>query len=295
MKIVASMILALALCVGAAEAAMPALRHFTTAFLNSPQGLPALPEAPWVHYEPGALEQARQVAAILPAAMSRVSAVHGRPFAYPVIIGVYASPDAFAAANGVGTARVSGVTFMGRVTLSPLVFSKQPARLSAVLTHELSHAHLAGWMGTLATASLPNWFKEGLAVMISDGAGAEGVSEVEAREAIRRGDRIAINDSGSWAHLTALEFEKAPKIPQDAVRAEMAYRQAGLFVTYLRDTDATAFTRVMRDLEEDRRPFKDAVAAAYGRNVLILWSHFIARCGSFDTARGSYRAQTHRM
>ncbi len=277
-KIIASVLLILCLSVGAAEAAMPTLRHITTALLNSPERLPALTDAPSVHYEPGALKQALQVAAILPTATSRVSAVHGRPFAHPVIIGVYVSPDAFAAANGVGTADgVSGVTFMGRVTLSPSLFSKQPARLSAVLTHELSHAHLAGWMGPLATLRLPNWFKEGLAVMISRGGGAERVSDAAARKAIRRGDRIAINDSGSLAQLTSLEFQKAPNIPQDAMRVEMAYRQAALFVTYLRDTDAAAFTRMMRDIEEDR-PFKDAVASAYGANVFVLWSRFVASC-----------------
>jgi hypothetical protein len=285
-KIIASAVFAVCLCVSAAEAAIPTLRHFTTAFFNSPEGLPALPEAPSVHYEPGASEQARRVAALLPAALARVSAVHGRPFAHPVVIGVYVSPEAFAVANGVGTPDVVGVTFMGRVTLSPVLFSRQPARLSAILTHELSHAHLVGWMGALGTISLPNWFKEGLAVMTSDGGGAEGVSVAEAREAIRRGDRIAINDSGSLSHLTALEFEKAPKIPQDARRAQMAYRQASLFVTYLRKTDEGAFTRMMQDIEQDRS-FKDAVAAAYGANVFILWSRFIASCCSLDTSRGS--------
>jgi hypothetical protein len=276
-RIAASAILVLGLCVSAAEASMPTLRHITSAFLNSPERLPALPEAPSVHYEPGALEQARRVAAILPAALSRVSAAQGRPFAHPVIVGVYVSPAAFAAANGVGTAGVGGVTFMGRVTLAPSLFSKPPARLSAVLTHELSHAHLAGWMGTLATVSLPNWFKEGLAVTVSDGGGAERVSAAQAREAICRGDRIAIDESGSPFHLTSLEFEKAPNIPQDAMRVEMAYRQAGLFVTYLRDTDAAAFNRMMQDIEE-RRPLKEAVATAYGTNLHVLWSRFIAGC-----------------
>jgi hypothetical protein len=277
-KIVASAVLAIGLCFGAAEAAIPTLRHITTAFLNSPEALPALPDAPSVHYEPGALKQALQVAAILPAALSRVSAIHGRPFAHPVVVGVYVSPAAFAAANGVGTADgVSGVTFMGRVILSPALFSQQPARLSAVLTHELSHAHLAGWMGTLATIRLPNWFKEGLAVMISDGGGAERVSAAQARAAIRRGDRIAINDSGSLGHLTSLEFERAPRDPQSAMRVQMAYRQAGLFVTFLRDTDAAAFTRMMQDIEDDK-PFKDAVVAAYGTNVFVLWSRFVASC-----------------
>jgi hypothetical protein len=77
--------------------------------------------------------------------------------------------------------------------------------------------------------------------------------------------------------LTSLEFETAPKIPQDAMRVEMAYRQADLSVRYLHEIDPGAFIRMMRDIEEDR-PFKDAVAAAYGADLFVLWSRFIASC-----------------
>jgi hypothetical protein len=276
-KIVATAILALGLGVTGAEAAIPTLRHITVAFWNSPERLPALPGTPSVHYEPGAIDQARRVASILPVALSRVSAVQGRPFAHPVIVGVYSSPEAFAGANGVGISGIAGATFMGRVTLSPSLFSRHPSRLEGILTHELSHAHLAGWMGTLAMIRLPNWFKEGLAVMVSDGGGAEDVSDADARRAIRRGDRIAIDDTGSLFRLTAVEFETAPKTSRDPKRVELAYRQAGLFVSYLRATNAAAFNRMMQDIEEER-PFKDAVAAAYGANLSVLWSRFIAGC-----------------
>lgn len=275
-KIVVGAILAAGLGLSAAEAASPTVRHFTTAIVNGPERLPALPDAPSVHYEPGARAQARRVAAILPAALSRVAIAQGRPFAHPVIVGVYASPDAFAAANGVGTPDVGGVTFMGRVTLSPLLFAKPTTpRLEAILTHELSHAHLAGWMSVLATVSLPNWFKEGLAVMVSHGGGAEGVSDAEARDAIRRGDRIAITESGSLLHLTTVEFEQTPKIPETSIRVRLAYREAALFVRYLRDRDPAAFTHLMHDIEENR-PFRDAVRTAYGVNVVDLWSRFVA-------------------
>jgi hypothetical protein len=276
-KIMAGALVGLLLCVGVAEAAVPTLRHFTSALWNTPERLPTLPETPSIHYQPGALDEARQVAALLPAAMSRVSAMQGRPFAHPVIIGVYTSRAAFAAANGVGTAEgVNGSTFMGRVTLSPALFvSPHSALLATVLTHELSHAHLAGWMGTLATLRLPTWFKEGLAVMVSGGAGAEAVSDAYAREAIRCGDRIVINDRGSLFHLTAIEFEHTPQRSRYASSVQMAYRQASLFVSYLRTTDTAAFARMIQDIENDR-PFKDAVTMAYGVNVSILWSRFIA-------------------
>jgi len=61
-----------------------------------------LSENPQVHYENGASEQARTVAGLLPAAIARVEAVHGRPFAHPVTVAVYVTPEAFIAANALG-------------------------------------------------------------------------------------------------------------------------------------------------------------------------------------------------
>jgi hypothetical protein len=83
---------------------VPVTRHLISARLNMPDGLPALPGNSQVHYQPGADDFARDVAALLPDAIARVEAVHGRPFAHPVIVGVYATPEAYAVANGLGSA-----------------------------------------------------------------------------------------------------------------------------------------------------------------------------------------------
>ena len=172
--------------------------------------MPALPANSQVHYQPGAEDFARDVAALLPDAIAQVEAVHGRRFAHPVIVGAYATPEAYAAANGLGSAVPVGVTFVGRVNLSPKLFWPQHQRLRAILTHELSHAHIQGWIGEYAYLHLPNWFKEGLAVMVSGGGGAELVSEEEARAAIQRGEKIVIDDAGSLKNLVDVRLEKAP-------------------------------------------------------------------------------------
>jgi hypothetical protein len=153
------------------------------------RGSPRCRRIPRCTTEHGAIEGARALAAILPSAIARVEAIHGRRFAYPVTIGVYVSPEAFVAANGLGMPGVVGTTFLGNVMLSPVLFSTQRLRLPVILTHELSHAHLRSWISELAYLRLPNWFKEGLAVMASQGGGAEGVSELQARDAIRRKHR----------------------------------------------------------------------------------------------------------
>jgi len=195
-----AIVASLALIVIGAGAALawPATRHMISGLWNVPDRLPALPGNSQVHYQLGAQDFARDVAPLLPDAIMRVEAVHGRRFAHPATVGVYATPEAYAAANGLGSDVPAGVTFFGRVNLSPKLFWKQHQRLPAILTHELSHAHIQGWIGETAyVLRLPNWFKEGLAVMVSEGGGAELVSEEEARAAIERGEQITIDDAGS--------------------------------------------------------------------------------------------------
>ena len=62
--------------------------------------------------------------ALLPTAIARVEAAQGRPFAHPVIVAVYATPVAYMAANGHGSMGPVGVTFAGRVNLSPALYAE---------------------------------------------------------------------------------------------------------------------------------------------------------------------------
>jgi hypothetical protein len=254
-------------------AAVPTVRHLVSAVLNLPDRLPALAENSQVHFEPGADNYARAVSALLPAAIARVEAAQGRPFAHPVIVAVYATPEAYMAANGRGSMGPVGVTFAGRVNLSPALYSRQQQRLPAILTHELSHAHIQGWIST-ADLRLPNWFKEGLAVMVSGGGGAEFVSEQEARAAIERGECIAIDDTQSLSTLPlGIRFERAPQGATQSHQTVMAYRQAGMFVTYLHDSDAPGFARMMNAIL-DGRSLAEAVAAGYHEDVHAIWQKF---------------------
>ncbi|MBV8574696.1 MAG: hypothetical protein JOZ58_06595 [Acetobacteraceae bacterium] len=262
--------------IGAGTAlAWPTTRHMISGLWNIPDRLPALLANGQIHYQPGAEDFARNVAALLPDAIRRIEAVHGRHFVHPVIVGVYATPEAYAAANGVGSPVPVGVTFAGRVNLSPKLFRPQHQRLPAILTHELSHAHIQGWIGEAAyILRLPNWFKEGLAVMVSGGGGAELVSEEEARAAIQRGDQIAIDDAGSLQNVVDIRFESAPAKTASWYRGVLAYRQAGMFVTYLRELDAPGFDRMMSAILDDRT-FAEAVTVGYHDDVRSLWQKFI--------------------
>lgn len=210
-----------------------------------------------MHYQPGAEAFAGDIEALLPDAITRVEAAHGRRFAHPVTVGAFATPEAFMAANGVGSDAPRGVTFLGRVNLSPLLFWPERRRLPAILTHELSHAHIEGWIGVSAYVHLPKWFKKGLAVKVSGGGGAEAVSEEEAQAAMKRGEQIAIVDAGGLQDLLAdIGFDRAPTTTTPSwYPVVLAYREAGMFVNYRRESDVPAFDHMM-SLILDGRAFR---------------------------------------
>jgi hypothetical protein len=265
--------LALITVAAGTAAALPAARHIASALWNLPDRLPALPENNLIHFEPGAEDYAHDVSALLPAAIARIEAAQGRPFARPVPVGVYATPAAYAAANASGSAGAVGVAAFGRVVLSPTLNRPQHRRLPAILTHELSHAHLQGYISPYAWVRLPNWFKEGLAVMVSGGGGAEFLSEQEARAAIDRGEHITIDDTGSFTNLSEIRYARAPSRATPSDRTVMAYRQAGMFVSWLHDSDAPGFARMMNAVLDGRR-FVEAVDAGYHQDVQSLWQQF---------------------
>jgi hypothetical protein len=257
-----------------AALAVPRTRHLLWGLLNMPDRMPALSTNAQVHYQPGAEDFAPDVAALLPDAIARVEDVHGRRFEHPVIVGVYATPEAYAAANGTGSTVPVGVTVFGRVNLSPKLFGPQHQRLRAILTHELSHAHIQEWIGEYDYLYLPTWFKEGLAVMLSGGGGAEFVSEDEARTAIQRGEKIVINDAGSPLKATDVPLEKEPENRPPWYPGVLAYREAGMFVNYLRESDRPAFDRMMNAILDDHS-FTEAVAVGYHDDVRSLWDKFV--------------------
>jgi hypothetical protein len=254
--------------------ASPLAYYLAVRWWNGPALMAALPENPQVRYERGGAAYAQAVAALLPAAIAQVKAVHGRPFARPATVAAYVSEETFMAANGLAAPGPIGATLFNQVTLSPVLFGEQRQRLPLILPHELSHAHLQSWIGLLGYKRLPNWFQEGLAVMVSNGGGAESVSEAEAREAIRSGDRIDVSGADELLNVVTIVFERPPRVPDTQPRIRMAYRQAGLFVAFLRDRDPAGFARMMGAILGGHRVV-EAVRAGYGTDVPALWADFV--------------------
>jgi hypothetical protein len=98
--------------------------------------------------------------------------------------------------------------------------------------------------------------------------------EAEARAAIERGEHIAVNDTGSIFNLSEIRFEREPPTGTPSHQIVTAYRQAGMFVAWLHDSDAPGFSRMM-DAILDGRPFVQAVDAGYHQNPRSLWQKFV--------------------
>jgi hypothetical protein len=109
--------------------------------------------------------------------------------------------------------------------------------------------------------------------MVSEGGGAEFVSELEARAAIERGEHIAINDTGSFWNLSEIRFERAPLGATPSHQTVLACRQAGMFVSYLHDSDGPGFARMMNAIL-DGSAFVEAVNVGYHQDVHALWQKF---------------------
>ncbi len=168
----------------------------------------------------------------------------------------------------------------GRILLSPTLCAGERARLPGVLTHELSHAHLFGWRSSVISARPPSWLTEGLAVMVSDGGGAEGVNDVEAAAAIVKGYAIVVTDEGRWRDFASIRFEIEP--PNDpshddfvTFRQRLAYRQAGMFVAWLRERDPDAFAKVLQSVENGDS-FRDSFHASFATEPQQQWRNFVS-------------------
>lgn len=231
-----------------------------------------------VHYEPGAENYARAIAAALPAAIATVEAAQGRPFREPIVVVVYATNEAYQSENGTGSYVPLGTTFMHRIMLAPRLWSYPElsrTSLRLILTHELSHLHFEGHRGLFAYAHLPSWFLEGIAVMVSGGGGAQRVSPEAARAAIAAGRTIRIIDRTA---LFGSNFDDPqPRSIADGDEQyyyHMYYRQAALFVAYLRDKDPVGFARFLNNLL-DGKEFGLSFQNSLGSSPTKAWREFV--------------------
>lgn len=216
--------------------------------------------------EPGAEDVASTVANELTATIATVEREQYRPFKEPVAVYVTKDEESFAAFTGVPK-QVRGA-IITKLFLSGGL-RQEPERIKRILTHEMSHLHLAQQLGIYGyNANLPSWFQEGLAVVVSGGGGAEKVSDAEAAKAILTGKCLQPEASGSFI------FRKLPHTYD--IAPHMFYRQSGMFAAYLRQLDEARFRTFLLAIQ-DGQIFAMAFSAAFGTGVAMAWQQFVAQ------------------
>ena len=231
---------------------------FTT--FRSTVGFVASSADPRVFYEPGAEALAGPVVAALPDAIARVEAATFGEFAVPIRIYVCGSLDCYR--RFTGNERSGGQTNpRGKIFISPKP-ENTAARIPYVVAHELAHLHLAQACSVYRASRIPIWFNEGFAALVSNGGGAEGVSDIDAARAILAGRTFTPTVDRGWS---GSHFGLPP---------HLFYREAALFIDYLRARDAKAFRAFILDLEGGR-PFPEALQDHLRTDLPASWRAFV--------------------
>jgi len=192
-----------------------------------------------VLYEPGAKIFADSIVAVLPQSIRQIENRQYRHFIEPVKVYVCVSKESFYKLYGVKCK--AGVS--NKLLLSPSLMN-EPENIHLYLTHELSHLHLYQQLGLLRFRDLPSWFKEGLATLVSDGGGAQTVSENEAINSIVNGTHF-IPVSGSFFGC----FNQKSSADK-ALSHHMRYRQYMIFVSFIKNKDEKNFKNFLLNIQD---------------------------------------------
>ncbi len=244
-------------------AASPLIRNAVTATLLPKSGFAATAD-PRVLAQPGAEAFAQRVVQVLPQAIKLMQEAQGASIDKPFIIYVFAS-EAEYSSRGACPPMSRACAFRGNLSLSPRL-GAEPDTVPAILTHELSHVLLQQRMGMFKATRIPPWFAEGLAVMVSDGGGAEGVGQEEVLAAFKAGKHFTPDMASlPFTQKTATHFN----LPH-----RLFYRQAALFVKYLKEQKTSEFDALMSRLHIGMG-FQDAFDRSFNQPVESLWEEFL--------------------
>jgi len=111
-------------------------------------------------------------------------------------------------------------------------------------------------------------------VTVSGGGGAQGVSVEEAEREIVAGRVIETPDAAFLFGNLGLK-PPPPRVENEDQRSRMhmAYRQAGLFVSFLRAQNREGFQKLLDRLMTGER-FNSAFAASFGASVAAMRERF---------------------
>lgn len=245
-----------------------AIYEGVTNYFNSTDHFLALPNDQQIKYEPGAEAFARAVASVLPSAIRQVESRQYTKFPGNISIYVCKSSKSFKKLTG---RSVAAMTYRKRIFLSPKLLTR-PQNVRLYLAHELSHLHLYQHLGDYAYLCIPSWFAEGLATYVSDGGGAEKVSDDEARAYILSGIHFQPFENAGVRDLFIPRYASYWGI-EHQFKHHMFYRQCMLFVGFIQKKSPPNFKNFLLDVENGT-DFADAFRSSFSANPNTEWHEF---------------------
>jgi hypothetical protein len=189
--------------------------------------------------EGGDFKNAQIISRNLDSAINMVQTYFNFPFSKPIYISLCSSEKSHIKHCG-DYKNSRGMMNWERIFLAPSAFESKTEK--SILVHELVHLHTCQRLGTFKfIGNIPAWFSEGLAVMISNGAGAEDFSDSAAIDWINNDKCFSPTKSGNIIKTSGRNDSHLPW--------EMFYRQSSLFVIYLEKTNPTCFRTFLNDIE----------------------------------------------
>lgn len=227
------------------------------------------PLNPDVRYEVGSQDMAERIAKSVGHSLEVVEQTHGAQMAHAPLLFVCRTScfrTFVPVSEEIAAAQFGDAVFMNDDVLK-LREQQRGMPVENFLTHELAHLLLYQRAGPMAYIRVPSWFREGIAVAVSNGAGAEACSPAEAAQNILVGNSFDPAEVGSMFHdRTASTYGLRPSI---------FYRQAGLFVSYLKERNPSAFQAALNDILTGQ-DFQESFARAYGQSISSQWPEFMA-------------------
>ena len=217
-------------------------------------------------YENGAEVLAEETARHLSLALGTIEARQYGTFKGPVKIYAFATAKSFSIFSGVPEV-LTGASLKYEVFLSGQLLNKME-KVQGILTHELSHVQLSQTLGAIKfNRTLPQWFREGLAIYVADGGGATNATEKETIDKFLEGKHFTPVTEGALFNI---------KLPATGgLEPKIFYRQSGMFVQFLSQNHPVQFEKLLRGLQEGKA-FETQFSEAFKSNVDDVLKNFIA-------------------
>jgi len=151
------------------------------------------------------------------------------------------------------------------VFISPKLIGKVKVTKN-VLTHEITHVLSVENIHSLFQSIPPAWFDEGLATFVSNGGGAEKVTDGQAIESINQGKHFIPNSDGKkFSRMYGDKWGLEP---------HMFYRQSMMLVKHIHNKNPEKFKIFVRQVFSGNYKFSEVFYKHYNATVLEVWGDY---------------------